>query len=153
MVVPVLEIVFGFDFGIKRIGIAMGNTLTGQAQPLAVVKAIDAALARLTHDPTIVEDIAPYTWRGPDAGAEWLTAMAANAARLAVTDVVMDLGAAQRIEVGVTAGYAVFAGTVLLKKADQTLREAGLLTFAFERHLDDWLIAALTWTGDHPKHR
>lgn len=38
-----IEIVFGFDFGIKRIGIAMGNTLTGQAQPLAVVKAIDNA--------------------------------------------------------------------------------------------------------------
>lgn len=38
-----VEIVFGFDFGIKRIGIAMGNTLTGQAQPLDVVKAIDNA--------------------------------------------------------------------------------------------------------------
>jgi putative Holliday junction resolvase len=40
---PVVDIVFGFDFGIKRIGIAMGNTLTGQAQPLDVVKAIDNA--------------------------------------------------------------------------------------------------------------
>ena len=39
----VLETVFGFDFGIKRIGIAMGNTLTGQAQPLRVVSAIDNA--------------------------------------------------------------------------------------------------------------
>jgi putative Holliday junction resolvase len=38
-----VEIVFGFDFGIKRIGIAMGNSLTGQAQPLALVKAIDNA--------------------------------------------------------------------------------------------------------------
>ena len=38
-----VDIVFGFDFGIKRIGIAMGNTLTGHAQPLAVVKAIDNA--------------------------------------------------------------------------------------------------------------
>ena len=38
-----VEIIFGFDFGIKRIGIAMGNTLTGQAQPLAVVQAIDNA--------------------------------------------------------------------------------------------------------------
>lgn len=37
------ELIFGFDFGIKRIGIAMGNTLTGQAQALAVVKAIDNA--------------------------------------------------------------------------------------------------------------
>ena len=40
---PAIDLVFGFDFGIKRIGIAMGNTLTGQAQPLAVVKAIDNA--------------------------------------------------------------------------------------------------------------
>jgi putative Holliday junction resolvase len=38
-----VDIVFGFDFGIKRIGIAMGNTLTGQAQPLAVIQAIDNA--------------------------------------------------------------------------------------------------------------
>jgi putative Holliday junction resolvase len=38
-----VDIVFGFDFGIKRIGIAMGNTLTGQAQPLDVIKAIDNA--------------------------------------------------------------------------------------------------------------
>ena len=37
------DIVFGFDFGVKRIGIAMGNTLTGQAQPLKVVDAIDNA--------------------------------------------------------------------------------------------------------------
>jgi putative Holliday junction resolvase len=43
-----IDIVLGFDFGIKRIGIAMGNTLTGQAQPLAVVKAIDNA-ARFTQ--------------------------------------------------------------------------------------------------------
>ena len=35
------DIVFGFDFGVKRIGIAMGNTLTGQAQPLSIVDAID----------------------------------------------------------------------------------------------------------------
>jgi putative Holliday junction resolvase len=38
-----VELVLGFDFGIKRIGIAMGNSLTGQAQPLSVIKAIDNA--------------------------------------------------------------------------------------------------------------
>ncbi|QOY93954.1 Holliday junction resolvase RuvX [Massilia sp. UMI-21] len=38
-----VDIVLGFDFGVKRIGIAMGNTLTGQAQPLTVVKAVDNA--------------------------------------------------------------------------------------------------------------
>jgi putative Holliday junction resolvase len=38
-----VDIVLGFDFGVKRIGIAMGNTLTGQAQPLRVIAAIDNA--------------------------------------------------------------------------------------------------------------
>ncbi len=37
------DIVFGFDFGVKRIGIAMGNTLTGQAQPLEIIDAVDNA--------------------------------------------------------------------------------------------------------------
>ena len=38
-----VELILGFDFGIKRIGVAVGNTLTAQAQPLAVIKAIDNA--------------------------------------------------------------------------------------------------------------
>ena len=31
------ETVLGFDFGLKRIGVAMGNTLLGSASPLAVI--------------------------------------------------------------------------------------------------------------------
>ncbi len=53
-----VEIVFGFDFGIKRIGIAMGNTLTGQAQPLSIVKAIDNA-ARFTAIGKLIEQWKP----------------------------------------------------------------------------------------------
>lgn len=34
----VIDIVIGFDFGIKRIGIAIGQKLTGTAQPLTVLK-------------------------------------------------------------------------------------------------------------------
>ena len=53
-----IEIVFGFDFGIKRIGIAMGNTLTGHAQPLAVLKAIDNA-ARFKQIGDLIEQWRP----------------------------------------------------------------------------------------------
>jgi len=41
--VTVPQTVFGFDFGIKRIGVAMGNTMIGMASPLAVIKSIDNA--------------------------------------------------------------------------------------------------------------
>lgn len=34
-----METVLGFDFGLKRIGVAVGNTLLRQAQPLTVIAA------------------------------------------------------------------------------------------------------------------
>lgn len=34
-----METVLGFDFGLKRIGIAVGNTVIRQAQPLTVISA------------------------------------------------------------------------------------------------------------------
>ncbi len=53
-----IDIVLGFDFGVKRIGIAMGNTLTGQAQPLAIIKAIDNA-TRFTAIGKLIEQWKP----------------------------------------------------------------------------------------------
>jgi putative Holliday junction resolvase len=38
-----IDTIFAFDFGVKRIGIAMGNTMIRQAQPLKVLHAIDNA--------------------------------------------------------------------------------------------------------------
>lgn len=35
--------ILAFDFGIKRIGVAMGNTMIGQAQPLKVISSLDNA--------------------------------------------------------------------------------------------------------------
>ena len=37
------ETIFAFDFGLQRIGVAMGNTLLRQAQPVAVIQAPDNA--------------------------------------------------------------------------------------------------------------
>jgi putative Holliday junction resolvase len=36
-----IETVFAFDFGVKRIGVAMGNTMIRQAEPVKVITAID----------------------------------------------------------------------------------------------------------------
>ena len=36
---PVTETIIGFDFGLKRIGVAVGNSLLRLAQPLAIISA------------------------------------------------------------------------------------------------------------------
>jgi putative Holliday junction resolvase len=38
-----IDTIFAFDFGVKRIGVAMGNTMLRQAEPLKVISAIDNA--------------------------------------------------------------------------------------------------------------
>jgi putative Holliday junction resolvase len=38
-----VDTIFAFDFGVKRIGVAMGNTMIRQAQPVKVITAIDNA--------------------------------------------------------------------------------------------------------------
>ncbi|WP_155465897.1 Holliday junction resolvase RuvX [Duganella radicis] len=38
-----IDTIFAFDFGVKRIGVAMGNTMLRQAEPLKVISAVDNA--------------------------------------------------------------------------------------------------------------
>lgn len=38
-----IDTIFAFDFGVKRIGVAMGNTMLRQAEPLKVIQAEDNA--------------------------------------------------------------------------------------------------------------
>ncbi len=47
---PPAQILLGFDFGIKRIGVAIANTVTGSARPLATLEAEsnDARFAAIT---------------------------------------------------------------------------------------------------------
>jgi len=53
-----VETVLGFDFGLKRIGVAVGNTLLKQAQPLTVISAAtnDAKFAAIE---TLVKEWQP----------------------------------------------------------------------------------------------
>jgi len=46
-----VETVLGFDFGLKRIGVAVGNTLLKQAQPLMIISAAtnDAKFAAIAE--------------------------------------------------------------------------------------------------------
>ena len=128
--------------------------------PLSAVRAfidevnrgsIPAALARLTADVCIVEDIAPFRWTGPEAGGQWLAAMAANAERLGVTAIAMNPGEPDRVEVEGTDAYCIRPGRVTLDGPEVALAEDGLLTFVMRADGGEWRIAALTWSGSRPE--
>lgn len=53
-----METVLGFDFGLKRIGVAVGNTSIRQAQPLSVIKAATNA-GKFEEIGTLIEQWQP----------------------------------------------------------------------------------------------
>jgi ketosteroid isomerase-like protein len=104
------------------------------------------AIASLTPNVTIVEDLAPFRWHGPTAGAEWLGAMFENAQRLGIASVFMQLGRASRIEVEGAHAYAVVEGQLQYGGDGPPLRSDGILTFVLLRE-GDWSISVLVWSG------
>jgi len=82
---PVAEaVMLGFDFGARRIGVAIGNTVTGEARPLAVLPA--EGDARWTRIAGLIEQWQPAELavgipRHPDGAAHELTARCEKFAR------------------------------------------------------------------------
>lgn len=75
MTAPAARTVLSFDYGLRRIGVAVGNTLTGTAEGLATVAAQDGlpdwrAVDQLVADWRPQEFVVgvPYNMRGEDAG-------------------------------------------------------------------------------------
>jgi ketosteroid isomerase-like protein len=110
-----------------------------------------AALEHFTPDATIIEDIPPYRWQGPQAGSRWMAAMGENAARSGITSIVMQLGDATRVEVDADNAYAVYSAILILSGNALRLQSGGCLTFTLQRAETGWLISALAWGGPAPQ--
>lgn len=113
----------------------------------------DTAVAAFTDAPVIIEDIAPYIWRGKDAPSAWLSAMGANAARLNVQSVSMTLDQPTRVDVAEEAAYAVVPGQLELTAEKANLVAKGMLTFTLQSTGGRWLIDSLVWSGPEPATR
>jgi putative holliday junction resolvase len=74
MIAPAARTVLSFDYGLRRIGVAVGNTLTGTAEALATIPADEGlpdwrAVDRLVADwrPAAIVAGVPYNMAGRDA--------------------------------------------------------------------------------------
>jgi putative Holliday junction resolvase len=74
MPAPATRTVLSFDYGLRRIGVAVGNTLTGTAEALATIDAFDGepdwqAIGRCVAEwrPAAIVVGVPYNMAGPNA--------------------------------------------------------------------------------------
>lgn len=115
----------------------------------------DAAAAASTHvagpELTIVDEVAPYVWRGAKAFQSWSADLDADAKKNGMTEPMVTIGAPTRTETSGDSAYVVVPSVFTFKLKGAPMREAAQMTFVLKKSGSGWLIQSWTWTGPRPQ--
>jgi hypothetical protein len=115
----------------------------------------DMAGAAATHasgaDLTILDEVAPYLWRGPKAFQAWVSDLDADAKKRSITEQKVVISAPTRVETIGTDAYVIVPAVYTFKEAGVGKRETSQMTFALKKGASGWLIHGWTWTGARPQ--
>jgi ketosteroid isomerase-like protein len=105
-----------------------------------------AAAAAYAPDASIIDEFPPHFWHGANAFGDWGKDFGTDAQTNGVTDPVLKLGKAKRIDVTGDHAYAIFAAVYSFKQHGKPKHETADMTFALEKLADGWRIAAWSFT-------
>jgi ketosteroid isomerase-like protein len=105
-----------------------------------------AAAAAYAPDASIIDEFPPHYWHGANAFGDWGKDFETLAQKFAITDPVVTLGKARRIDVAGDHAYAIFPTVFTFKQHGKRMRETADMTFALQKLADGWRIAAWSFT-------
>jgi ketosteroid isomerase-like protein len=115
----------------------------------------DTAGAAATHaaeaDLTITDEVPPYLWRGAKAFHSWAADLDSDAKKNGITDQMVTISAATRVETMGDQAYVVVPAVYSFKQKGVAMREAGQMTVVLKKGAAGWLIHGWTWTGPKPQ--
>jgi hypothetical protein len=115
----------------------------------------DAAGAASTHaataELTIIDEVAPYVWRGPKAFQSWSTDLESDAKKNGISEPMVTLSAATRTEANGDSAYVIVPAVYTFKLKGTAMREPAQMTFVLKKGATGWLIHAWAWTGPRPQ--
>ena len=143
------------------VGLGLGAAVQAQTPDPQIVAPINAFLeafnkgdvagAAATHaataDLVIIDEVAPYAWRGPQAVQAWAADLERNDKAQGVTAQKVTLGAVTRVESNGTAAYVVVPAVYTFTEKGVAMREAAQMTFVLKKGATGWLIDGWSWTG------
>jgi Domain of unknown function (DUF4440) len=141
--------------------LAMGSATqaqTANAQMMAPINKFmeafnkgDMTGAAATHaaeaDLGIIDEVAPFLWRGPQAFQAWAADLGRDEKKRGLTDQKVSLGAPTRTETDGSAAYVVVPSVYSFKEGGVAMRETAQMTFTLKKSAGGWLIHGWTWTG------
>lgn len=109
---------------------------------------IKSVASQFSDDTVIVDEFAPFVWRGSDAATRWMGDFGALLKQMSVTEVKVSLGAARYPQVSSDDAYVVMPTTVNMTEKGKLVKETADWTFALSRKNGAWKITALTWAHE-----
>lgn len=111
----------------------------------------DVAAAAATHasgaDLVIIDEVAPYMWRGPKAFDTWVADLDRDGKTNGLTDQQVTLGTVTRVETDGAWAYVVVPSVYTFKQKGVPMRAPAQMTFALKKDAAGWTIHGWTWTG------
>ncbi|HZY99074.1 MAG TPA: DUF4440 domain-containing protein [Candidatus Baltobacteraceae bacterium] len=97
-----------------------------------------------TGDATVVDENAPFVWRGAGAGAAWWHVVQAVARKMKMSVKAVNIRVSEFVQ-SPTDAYMIQAMTIAGAGA-KPFAESGTMTYTFHKSGDMWLISTMTWT-------
>ena len=110
-----------------------------------------AAKTNVENGLVIIDEVAPFVWQGKDAFKAWNDDLAKHDKAQGVTDELVTLSAATRVESEGNQAYAVVPAVYTFKQKGVAMREVAQMTFALRKGDHGWRIAGWSWTGPTPQ--
>ena len=106
-----------------------------------------AAVHAADADVVIIDEVAPFLWRGTKALQTWAADLGADAKKNGITDQKVTLGKTTRVESDGAWAYVVVPSVYDFKEKGVAMRESAQMTFTLKKSAAGWLIHAWAWTG------
>ncbi len=112
----------------------------------------DVKAAEATHaaDVSIIDEVPPYSWRGPGAFKAWVGDLMANDKKAGISGEMVALSAPIRFETAGDRAYVVCPAVYHFKQHGLAMSEPARMTFVEQKSAAGWKIIAWTWTGPKP---
>jgi ketosteroid isomerase-like protein len=105
------------------------------------------AAATMNVRVSIIDEVAPFQWRGPDAFARWGASLAADSKAKGYSNESVTLGTPSRELVSGVNAYVIVPATYAFTQKGVKMAEVSQITFTLMKTDAGWKITGWTWTG------
>jgi hypothetical protein len=109
-----------------------------------------AAAAYEPGDITIVDELPPYIWQGPDALGAWAQDLGKDIARRELTEPKVTLGEVFRAESDGDKAYLIIPAVFSYNEHGAPRHSPARIAFTLVKGEGGWKITSWTWTGPKP---